>query len=80
VDGLYNADPRLEPAAAFIPEIGVNELRRRKLATLPFEPVLLDLLENARLLDRFQIINGLHPQRIAAALNGDRVGTIVHRN
>jgi molybdenum storage protein len=80
VDGLYDADPRLEPAAELIPEIGVNELRRRKLATLPFEPVLLDLLENAKLVDRFQIINGLHPQRIAAALNGERVGTIVHRD
>src|SRR3954465_225324 len=65
VDGLYDADPKREPAARFIPEIGVSELRRLGLATLPFEPVLLDLLENARLLDRFQIVNGLEPERIA---------------
>jgi molybdenum storage protein len=77
VDGLYDADPKREPAARFIPEIGVSELRRRNLATIPFEPVLLDLLQNARLLDRFQIVNGLHPERIAAALVGEHVGTIV---
>lgn len=80
VDGLFDADPRLRPAARFIPEIGISELRRLGLATLPFEPVLLDLLQNARLLDRFQIVNGLHPERIGAALAGERVGTIVHRD
>jgi molybdenum storage protein len=80
VDGLYDADPKKEPSARFIPEIGVSELRRMGLATLPFEPVVLDLLENARLLDRFQIVNGLEPERIAAALAGERVGTIVHRD
>lgn len=79
VDGLYTADPKLDSAAEFIPEIGVGELRRRGFATLPFEPVLLDLLENARLLDRFQIVNGCHPERIRAALEGGHVGTIVRK-
>jgi len=79
VDGLYDADPKREPAARFIPEIGVAELRRLSLATLPFEPILLDLLENARLIDRFQIVNGHRPERIAAALAGERVGTVVRR-
>ena len=80
VDGLYDADPKLHPAARFIPEIDVAELRRRKLPTLPFEQVLLDLLTNARLLDRFQIVNGHDPRRIQAALEGRHVGTIVYRN
>jgi len=79
VDGLYDADPKREPSARFIPEIDVAELRRLRLATLPFEPVLLDLLANARLIDRFQIINGHRPERIAAALAGERVGTVVTR-
>ncbi|MDP9121566.1 MAG: uridylate kinase [Acidobacteriota bacterium] len=77
VDGLYDADPKLVPEATFIPEIGVSDLRRRGLRTLPFEPVLLDLLANARLLDHFQIVNGCHPERIEAALRGRHVGTIV---
>ena len=79
VDGLYDADPKREPSARFIPEIDVAELRRLRLATLPFEPVLLDLLANARLIDRFQIINGHRPERIAAALAGERVGTVVRQ-
>lgn len=78
VDGLYDADPKLKPGATFIPEIGVAELRRRGLTTLPFEPVVLDLLDHAHVIDRFQIVNGLHPERIRAALAGEHVGTIVH--
>ena len=79
VDGLYEADPKQDPAARFIPEIGLDDLRRKDLRTLPFERVLLDLLQNARLIDRFQIVNGHHPERIQAALEGEHVGTIVHR-
>jgi molybdenum storage protein len=79
VDGLYEADPKKDPSARFIPEIGLEDLRRRDLRTLPFERVLLDLLQNARLIDRFQIVNGHHPERIQAALEGEHVGTIVHR-
>lgn len=79
VDGLYEADPRKDPSARFIPEIGLEDLRRKDFRTLPFERVLLDLLQNARLIDRFQIVNGHHPERIQAALEGEHVGTIVHR-
>lgn len=80
VDGLHDADPKKEPNAAFIPEIGLSELRRRAFSTLPFERVLLDLLEHARLLDRFQIVNGHDPRRIEAALAGEHVGTIVFKD
>jgi molybdenum storage protein len=40
--------------------------------------VLLDLLERSRLVQRFQIINGLKPELLAPALDGEHVGTIVH--
>lgn len=78
VDGLFEEDPAHNPKARFIPEISVSELRRLKLRTLPFDAVLLDLLERARLVRRFQLLNGLEKGRIAAALAGERVGTIVH--
>ena len=78
VDGLYDRDPKLHSTASCIPEIAVTELRKRELATLPFERILLDLLDHARLLKRFQIINGRHPERIIHALDGEHVGTIVH--
>ena len=78
VDGLYDRDPKRHSDARFIREIGVAELKERHLDTLPFERVLLDLLETARLLHSFQIVNGRRPEQIRAALNGEHVGTIVH--
>ncbi|MEA5470916.1 hypothetical protein [Spirulina sp. 06S082] len=79
VDGIYDRDPKTHSNATFIPEISVAELKERQLPTLPFEPVLIDLLANARLIDRFQIVNGTKPELLEAALNGDRVGTIVSK-
>jgi molybdenum storage protein len=78
VDGLYTRDPKRDASAAFIPEISVNDLRKRDLETLPFDRVMLDLLDHARLLKRFQIVNGRQPERIIAALEGQHVGTIVY--
>src|ERR1051326_6685488 len=80
VDGLYDRDPRNHLGANLIREIDTKELKERNLESLPFERVLLDLLDNARQLKSFQIVNGRHPDRIAAALNGEHVGTIVHSN
>ena len=80
VDGLYEADPKTNPDAAFIPEITVGELRERNLAALPFDRVLLDLLENARQMSSFQVINGLRPETLEPALNGQHVGTVVRKD
>ena len=78
VDGLYDRDPRIHPNAALIRDIATSDLKKRNLESLPFERILLDLLEDARLLRSFQIVNGRHPDRIVAALEGEHVGTIVH--
>lgn len=77
VDGLYDEDPKKNPAAKFIPEISVGELRRKKIRTLPFDEALVDLLERSRLVRQFQLVNGLKPELIAAALEGEHVGTLV---
>jgi molybdenum storage protein len=77
VDGLYDRDPKLHGNATFIPEVSVAELKEQNLDTLPFERVLLDLLEDARLLHSFQIVNGRQPETISAALAGEHAGTIV---
>lgn len=81
VDGLYDKDPNLHSDASFIPEIGASELKKRledgKIETLPFEPILLDLLEQSRLIKQFQVVNGNAPEKIEGALNGELVGTIV---
>ncbi|HLG18622.1 MAG TPA: uridylate kinase [Bdellovibrionota bacterium] len=78
VDGLYEEDPRKNPKAKLIPEIRSNELKKRNLAALPFDRVMLDLLENTRLLKRFQVINGLKPEIIEAALAGEAVGSVIY--
>jgi molybdenum storage protein len=79
VDGLYDRDPKT-PGANFIGEIDSDDLKKRQLDSLPFERILLELLENSRLLQSFQIVNGRHPERITAALKGEHVGTIVYAN
>jgi molybdenum storage protein len=78
VDGLYEEDPHKNPAAKFIPRISTGELRERNLATLPFDRVLIDLLERGRLMKSFQIVNGWKPELLEPALRGEHVGTIVH--
>ena len=80
VDGLHTEDPKQNPSAPLIPDISVRELRARNLRTLPFDNVLLDLLETARLVDHFQLLNGGKPERLERALAGEHVGTIVHRD
>jgi molybdenum storage protein len=80
VDGLYDRDPKEYPGARFIDDITVAELREMNLPTLPFDRSLIDLLERSRLVTSIQIINGLEPDRLAGALRGERVGTIIRRD
>ncbi|MFP5236443.1 MAG: uridine kinase [Acidobacteriota bacterium] len=79
VDGLYSADPRIDPAAELIPEIGAQELIGRQLASLPVEPAVLELLTRAKLAKSIRIINGLQPGNLTRALAGEPVGTLISR-
>jgi molybdenum storage protein len=78
VDGLYDRDPKSDAGANFIREISTQEVRDRDIESLPFDRILLDLVDQARLVRKFQVINGLFPERIAAALAGEHVGTMVY--
>jgi molybdenum storage protein len=78
VDGLYDADPKTNSAAKFIPEIDAAELKRMALPTLPIEPVVLDLLTRARLAKSIRIVNGLVRGNLTRALAGEAVGTLIH--
>jgi molybdenum storage protein len=78
VDGLYTADPKTNPNAEFIPEIGAAELLAMRLATLPIEPVVLTLLTKSKLVRSVRIVNGLVPGNLTRALAGERVGTKIH--
>lgn len=79
VDGLYDRDPHGAEGdqAKFISETCCSELAKHQ-GTLPFDRALLDIMPNARHIERVQVINGLVPGRLTAALRGEHVGTIIH--
>lgn len=84
VDGVYTdgskgADPNgAEGAkAALLRDTSAADLAKTE-GTLPFDRALLDVMANARHLERVQVVNGLVPGRLTAALRGEHVGTIIH--
>jgi molybdenum storage protein len=79
VDGVYTADPKIDPAAELIPEARAQEIIDRKLRTLPIEPVVLDLLTRAKLARSVRIVNGLTPGNLTRALKGDSIGTLIRQ-
>ena len=78
VDGVYDEDPKKNSNAKLITEISSSELKKKNLTTLPFDRVMLDLMENTRLLKRFQVVNGRKPGMLEAALNGEAVGSLIY--
>lgn len=78
-DGLYDSDPEDNPTATFIPRISLKELESRNLKTLPLERQVLNLMHTARSTTKIQIINGLKPGQLTAALDGEPVGTTIYR-
>jgi len=79
VDGVYTADPK-GPAAAqaqLIKETTHADLAKQA-GPLPFDRALLDVMGTARHIERVQVINGLVPGRLTAALRGEHVGTLIH--
>jgi molybdenum storage protein len=78
VDGLYAEDPATTPDAEFLPRISVAELRARNLQTLPIEPVVLELIANAKLAKEIHIVNGLKQGALTRALAGEPVGTTIY--
>lgn len=78
VDGVYTADPKGPNGsqAELLRETTAAELARQE-GSLPFDRALLDVMATARHIERVQVVNGLVPGRLTAALRGEHVGTIV---
>lgn len=76
-DGLYDKDPKRHPGAKRFGKITLEEL----MPQLPAENILdLELYHawtTAKNLRRIQIVNGLVPGQLAAALRGEDVGTVI---
>ena len=79
VDGVYTTDPHGADGkqAQLLRETSVSELAKLK-GTLPFDPALLEVMATARHIARVQIVNGLIPGRLTAALRGQHVGSIIY--
>jgi molybdenum storage protein len=79
VDGVYTTDPKGPEGdkAQLLRETNVAELAKLT-GTLPFDRALLEVMATARHIERVQIVNGLVPGRLTAALRGEHVGTIIH--
>ena len=79
VDGVYTADPNGADGkkAELLKDVSFAELAKLK-STLPVDRALLEVMANARHIARVQVVNGLVPGRITAALRGQHVGTIIN--
>ena len=78
-NGLYSDDPKKNPAATFIPEIGARDLLEMDQDDLVVERPCLEIIQNSEVIDKVQIVNGLVEGNITRALNGEHVGTIIYR-
>lgn len=78
-DGLYTDDPKKNPDAEFIPKIGARDLIDRDQDDLVIERPCLDIIQNSEVIESVQVINGMVPGNITKALDGEHVGTIIHK-
>jgi molybdenum storage protein len=78
-NGLYTEDPKKNPDAKFIAEIGAKDLLDREQDDLVIERPCLEIMQNSEVIEKIQIINGLVEGNITKALNGEHVGTIIYK-
>ncbi|MFH0782926.1 MAG: uridine kinase [Pseudomonadota bacterium] len=78
-NGLYTEDPKKNPEAKFIPEIGAKDLLDGNQDDLVIERPCLEIIQNSEVIEKVQIINGLVEGNITRALNGEHVGTIIYK-
>lgn len=78
-NGLYTDDPKKDPDAEFIAEIGAQDLLDKGQDDLVIERPCLEIIQNSEVLEKVQIINGMVPGNITRALNGEHVGTNIYK-
>nr|WP_320012979.1 uridine kinase [uncultured Desulfobulbus sp.] len=78
-NGLYSDDPKKNPDASFIPEIGAQDLLNMDQDDLVIERPCLEIIQNSEVIEKVQIINGMVEGNITRALNGEHVGTYIYK-
>lgn len=78
-DGLYTDDPKKNPDADFIPEIGARDLLEKNQDDLVIERPCLEIIQNSEVIEKVQVINGMVEGNITKALNGEHVGTFIYK-
>ncbi len=79
VDGVFTSNPAVDAGTPeLLPRISADDLLAMKLATLPVDPMVLELMARAKHVREIQIVNGLVPGNITRALRDEHVGTIIH--
>jgi molybdenum storage protein len=76
-DGLYTDDPKKNPTATHIKSITAQELIARGLPDVVLERIVIEYLPRAQWCKELQVINGLKPGQVLAALKGEDVGSII---
>jgi molybdenum storage protein len=76
-DGLFTANPKTDPTATLIPRISVDELVELDVPDVIIERPVLELMRSARHVREIQVVNGLRPELIRRAADGEHVGTII---
>lgn len=78
-DGVFTADPKVEPGAMRLSRVSASQLLRRGPKTLPIERTVLEVMRTARNSKAVRVINGLVPGNLTRALDGADVGTLIHQ-
>ena len=78
-DGLYTDDPKKNPQARFIAEVGAQDLLASDQDDLVIERPCLEIIQNSEVIEKVQIINGMVEGNITRALKGEHVGTIIYK-
>ena len=73
VQGVYTSDPVKDPDAQFLPEVSFHEVMTRELAVMDAAAVSLCKENGLPII----VLNLEEPGAVAAAIRGERVGTIV---
>jgi uridylate kinase len=74
VDGVYTADPKLDPSATLLPEVGYGEVIEKDLRAMDLTAITL-CKENSLPVLYFNIMK---EGNLRSALAGDEIGTLIH--